>query len=76
MTYRAWICERCGYGQKFRSNVWDCPGCDKESCDNCFERYGFCKECAKGKSDEEMRLAANAKGWDFEPPVETTERSS
>lgn len=67
MTYRAWICERCGHGQKFRDNIWDCPGCDKEGCDDCFDRYAHCKACAEGKTDEELRLAANEKGFDFEP---------
>ena len=75
MTYRAWICEHCGHGQRFRDNIWDCPGCGKEHCDDCFDRLGHCKACAAGKTDEELRLAANAKGWDFEPdPVTETGR--
>jgi len=60
MTYRAWICESCGHGQRFRDNVWDCPGCGKEGCDDCFDRYMFCKPCGEGKTDEELRLAVNA----------------
>ena len=66
MTYHAWICETCGHGQKIRSNVWDCPGCGKESCDDCFERYAHCKMCAAGKTDEELRQAANADGKAFD----------
>lgn len=66
MTYLAWICERCGHGQKFRSNVWNCPGCGKEVCDSCFDRYAHCKECAAGKPDEQLRLAANAAEFDFD----------
>ncbi len=67
MTYRAWICEGCKRGQKFRDNVWDCPGCGKEGCDDCFWMYAHCKPCCEGKSEEELRLAANAKGFDFAP---------
>jgi hypothetical protein len=67
MTYRAWICETCRSPQKFRDNIWDCPCCGKEGCDSCFERYAHCKACAKGKTDEELRLAANEHGFDFEP---------
>lgn len=71
MTYQAWICETCRRGQRFRSNVWDCPGCGKEGCDDCFERYAHCKACAAGKTDEELRLQANENGFDFEPEPET-----
>lgn len=67
MTYRVWLCESCRRGQRFRSNVWDCPGCGKEGCDDCFERYAHCKPCAAGKSDAELIRAANAKGFDFQP---------
>ena len=63
--YRAWICERCGHPQRFKENIWDCPGCGKEGCDDCFWIYAHCKECSAGKSDEELRLAANAYGYDF-----------
>lgn len=70
MTYRAWICETCQRPQRIRDNVWDCPGCGKEICDCCGWRYGFCRPCCEGKTDEELRLAANATGnFDF-PPVE------
>lgn len=70
MTYRAWICEACRSPQRFRENIWDCPGCGKEGCDDCFDRYGHCKACSTGKSDEQLRLAANATGdFDFEPEL-------
>lgn len=61
MTFRAWICETCRRPQKFRANIWDCPGCGKEGCDDCFDRYAHCKACGVGKTDEELRLAANAR---------------
>jgi hypothetical protein len=70
MTYRAWICESCGRGQKFRDNVWDCPGCGKEGCDDCFWMYGHCNPCCVGKTEGELWAAANAQGWDLSPPEE------
>lgn len=72
MAYRAWICETCRAPQKFLENIWNCPGCGKEGCDDCFWTYAHCKPCAAGKSDEELRLAANAKGFDFAMREETT----
>lgn len=60
MTFRAWFCETCRRPQKFRDNIWDCPGCGQEGCDDCFDRYMFCHTCSAGKSDEELRVAANA----------------
>ena len=65
MTYRAWICESCQRPQRFRSNVWDCPGCGREGCDSCFWMYAHCKPCCQGKTEVELRTAANAAGWDF-----------
>ena len=71
MTYRVWICETCGQGHKYRADVWDCPSCSNETCEVCFDRYAHCKACSKGKTDEELRLAANATGaFDFEPSEE------
>jgi hypothetical protein len=68
MTYQAWICANCARGQRFRSNVWDCPGCGREICDDCGWRYAHCRPCSEGKTDEQLRLAANADGqFDFEP---------
>ena len=71
MTYRAWICETCKRGQRLRSEVWDCPGCGQECCESCFDLYAHCKACSAGKDEEELRLAANANGYDFEPLEET-----
>jgi len=68
VPFLAWICEGCHEPQKSRDHIWDCPGCDKEICEACFDRLGHCRTCAAGKSDEELRLDANATGrFDFEP---------
>ena len=63
--YMAWICETCEAKHKSRNNGWDCPGCSREVCESCFDRYAHCKPCSKGKTDEELRLAANTAGFDF-----------
>ncbi len=67
MSYRAWFCESCERPNRREWDIWECPGCKKETCEHCFDRYAHCKKCAAGMSHEEMRLAANAAGWDFEP---------
>lgn len=59
-----WICEGCE--QFVRSQPWDCPGCKKEICDNCFYATAHCEQCAEGKTDNELAIAANAVGWEFE----------
>ena len=70
MAYQRWICESCDGQHRTRCSMWTCPGCGLETCDHCFDRYGHCKPCAKGKPDEELRLAANATGdFDYEPDV-------
>lgn len=66
MAFRAWVCETSRHPQRFMGNIWDCPGCGNETCEDCFDRYAHCKSCSSGKTDEELRLAAKAKGYDFE----------
>ena len=60
MAWRAWVCESCRSPQKFRDNVFECLGCGREICDDCGWAFQFCKPCANGRSDEELRVAANA----------------
>lgn len=66
MTFRAWICETCRRDSPSREHVWECPGCGVETCERCFDRLAHCKPCGRDKADEELRTAANAKGWEFE----------
>ena len=71
MSYQRWICESCEGMHRTRCSIWTCPGCKKETCDHCFDRYAHCKTCATGRSHEELRLAANATNdFDFEPVKE------
>ena len=68
MAKRVWQCESCHGINDYKP--WWCPGCNKETCDACFDRYAHCKTCAVGKSDEELRTAANAAGYNFEDKEE------
>lgn len=61
---RVWQCDRCGLAVK--ETPWDCPGCQRETCERCFASYAHCKTCSVGRSNEELRYRANAAGWDFE----------
>ena len=64
MAHRVWQCDTCrGVSD---NEPWECPGCGKETCDSCFDRYTHCRTCSLGKSDEELRTAANKFGYDFE----------
>lgn len=59
-----WICDSC---KSFTARCpWDCPGCGKEVCDVCFSTYAHCDDCAEGKDDKTLLLAANEAGWEFE----------
>jgi hypothetical protein len=65
--WSGWKCEGCK-GLSKSPQPWNCPGCGKEICDNCGWAMAHCKACAGDKTDEELRLAANATGnFDFEP---------
>lgn len=64
---RGWICDACKYFVAVRP--WECPGCQKEICDNCGWMHGHCKACAEGKTESDLAAAANATGnFDFELP--------
>lgn len=67
MAYQAWICESCESHWASYRRIEDCPGCGKDVCDSCGSKFGHCKPCSEGKTDEELRVAANAAGFDFEP---------
>jgi len=49
-----WKCETCravSHGDK----PWPCPACGKETCEQCFDRFGICNSCSEGESDEELK---------------------
>lgn len=60
----AWKCEGCN-SVVTHTKPWNCPGCGKEVCGNCFEMYALCKPCTGNKTDEEAKALAIANGWDF-----------
>jgi hypothetical protein len=64
MAKRVWQCDSCKKANE--QEPWECPGCGNETCDSCFDRYAHCRACSMNKRDEDLRLAANAAGYDFE----------
>lgn len=52
-----WVCEHCG-ATHLRYCRFDCPVCGKESCNSCAWTFAHHKECAVGKTDKEMCIAA------------------
>lgn len=71
MSVRRWVCESCE--KPSAAKPWECPGCHEETCEGCFDRFAHCKRCADGKTDDELRTAANANGWEFEADTESME---
>ena len=63
--FMAWVCERCKSFHRSKANIWECPKCEKETCEDCFDRYGHCKVCCIGKSDAELISYANSQGFEF-----------
>ncbi len=59
-----WVCDSCD--QANEKMPWECPGCRNETCECCFGAFAHCKACSEGVTDEELRLAANKAGYDFE----------
>jgi len=67
------LCEGCRGWQISPDEIWYCPGCGKECCETCFDRFAHCKACSKDKTDFELYQNANNNGWDFDPPEGTTD---
>ena len=65
MAVQRWICERCRAAHRLRSTIWECPGCEKETCENCFDRFAHCRDCGEGHLDAVLRNMANVAGFDF-----------
>ena len=47
-------CETCKSFHEVKTYIWDCFGCKKEVCENCFSMYGRCKSCASRYTEEEL----------------------
>ena len=58
-----WECERCHEWDT--DKPWNCPVCGKETCEHCFDSYGVCRDCAKGKTPEQCKDLAEKNGWDW-----------
>lgn len=66
MAKHVWQCETCNECHTFYDNIWECPGCRKEICESCFDKFAHCKECAKDKTDKELIAASAIFGWEFD----------
>lgn len=77
MAKHVWQCESCKETHHSQNYIWLCPGCEKETCEACFDYYAHCKACSEGKTAAELLRLANEKGFDFDPTLEamTTERT-
>ena len=51
----AYICDNCLKANKLKSWIFYCLDCEKEICDNCMHGYATCKECADGKTEDELK---------------------
>lgn len=65
MASRLWVCDTCH--EPHEKMAWECPGCGKETCENCFWSFAHCKQCCEGKTDKELQVAAEEAGFDFAP---------
>ena len=70
MASRQWVCDSCHEADE--QIPWECSGCGNETCEHCFWLFAHCKKCSEGKTDEELRVAANEAGFEFEPEKSST----
>lgn len=47
-------CDNCGEVSRSKTWIFHCCECDKEICESCMHGWATCKECAKGKTREEL----------------------
>lgn len=64
MSRLLWVCDSCNESDE--SKPWNCPGCGKEVCENCFDSFAHCSRCTDGKTDKELIEAAKLCGFDFD----------
>lgn len=51
----AYICDNCERVTVYRSWIFNCNICGKEICEDCMYGWAVCKECARNKSDDELK---------------------
>lgn len=49
-----YVCEHCNQPGPTRSWFFECLWCGKEICGSCLDLMASCKECAAGKTEEEL----------------------
>lgn len=55
----AYVCDSCDKVQILRRWIFTCLYCEKEICEDCMHGYATCKECAKGKTEQELSAKFN-----------------
>lgn len=64
---RVYQCEGCDGVWESRNLIYPCAGgCGGEICEHCVTRYAHCHQCEVGKTDDELRKAGIAAGFNFE----------
>lgn len=58
---KMWECESCH--QLDTEEPWTCPGCGKETCENCFDAYRCCQDCGKGRTLKQLKALSEKAGW-------------
>lgn len=54
-----YICDNCQAGHVYRSFIFRCLWCEKEICESCMYSWQACKECAVGKTDQQLEIVYN-----------------
>ncbi len=65
MFVARFICESCERPNERMSDVWLCPGCKKEVCENCFDSFAHCSSCSRSMSQSALLKSARDAGWEF-----------
>ena len=56
----AYVCDNCHKASELRSWIFYCIECGKVICENCMHGYATCKECADGKTEDELEARFDA----------------
>ena len=49
-----YLCENCNTIHSLKGWIFNCVECNKEICECCMYGWATCKECAVGKTKEEL----------------------
>jgi 3-oxoacyl-(acyl-carrier-protein) synthase len=60
---RGYKCDNCDGFTTSKLWIFLCIGCEKEICESCMAGWGACKECAEGKTEEELEKSFHSEIW-------------